>query len=367
MAYLAVSATLGNRAWIPWTNGKLFPNMYLLMLSESASYKSTAIDMIRDVLNEVHDEIEAPSDCTSASMANVFRKYKQGLLCVDEFSTILKAEEGHFSTVKTMLTSIYNSPRRYKLPYRMQEDTADKDYIEHPVFSLVAATTPHTFVKDADIEDMKGGFLSRFITIPGRQSERCIHTPPGVDWGKIKGFASSLKNLRDARFWNPEQPVEITDEARAVRAEWYSSIRIKLDREPEYIELANAINRIRTYALKFAMLHSIVEGRDHKIDTEDISEGIKIANAAIESLFKCMINLEVSCSDNEWTKNYAKAELYLSQNAAVGPVIKTDLYRHIRHISKKELDNILITMKDAGKIKVEISPNGMTNVTWIRR
>jgi hypothetical protein len=364
MAYMAVASVAGNRVWMPWTNGKLFPNLYLLFLSESASYKSTAIDMAKDVIHEVSDEIETPSDCTSASMANVFKKYKEGILCIDEFSTVLRAEDGHFSTVKTMLTSIYNCPRRYRLPYRMQDDTGDKDYIEHPVFNVVGATTPHTFVKDADIEDLKGGFLSRFITVTGKKSERHIPTPPGVDWGIIKGFASSLSQLRDREVWNPDYPVDITQSAKDIRHEWYMQVKALMDEDQDYIELSNSINRIRTYALKFAMLHSVIEGRDHMIEQEDMIAGIEIANSAIESAIKCMKNLEVVCSDDKWIRTLSKAEEYLSENARTGPVQKTDLYRAIKHISKREMDQLLATLVESRKIRIETHPNGATNIVW---
>lgn len=367
MAYLAIAVTVGNRAWFPWTNGKLFPNLFILFLSESASYKSTAINMIRDVINEVDEDIEVPSDVTSASLANVFRKYKQGFLPVDEFSIILRAEDGHFSTVKTMLTSVYDCPRKYRLPYRMQEDDADKQFIEHPVFSLVGATTPHTFVKDADAEDMKGGFLSRFITVPGKKGNRSIPTPPGVDWNFIKNQAANLKQLRDPRFWNPNQPITMTDDARAVRGEWYGQIKELMDSHPDYIELSNSVNRIRTYAIKFAIIHSIIEGRDHLIDAPDVIEGINLANNAIEALFSCMKNLEVACSDDKWVKNMAKAEVYLASNAVERSVTRTDLYRHVPHVSKRDMDNIITTLKDSGKIRTEFGPNGAVKLKWATR
>jgi hypothetical protein len=367
MAYMAVSSVLGNRAWFPWTSGRLFPNLFILFLSESASFKSTAINMIRDVLNEIDENIEVPSDVTSASLANVFKKYKQGFLPVDEFSIILRAEDGHFSTVKTMLTSVYDCPRRYRLPYRMQEDDGDKQSIEFPVFSLVAAITPHTFVKDADAEDMKGGFLSRFITVPGKKATRSIPTPPGVDWDFIRACAENLKKLRDPIFWDATRPILMTDGAREVRGVWYKRITDLMDSHPDYIDLSNSVNRARTYAIKFAMLHSVIEGRDHLIDEEDVREGINIADAAIEALFRCMKNLEVSCSDDKWVKNMAKAEGYLTEHAAATAVSKTDLYKHIKHISKRDMDNILTTLRDSGRVKMEPGPNGAVKIHWNQR
>lgn len=364
MAYMAVAVTLGNRAWIPWTNGKLFPNLYILFMSESASFKSTAINMIRDVVNEVDENIEVPSDVTSASLANVFRKYKQGFFSVDEFSVVLKAEESHFSTVKVMMTSVYDCPKKYKLPYRMQEQEGDKLHIEHPVFSLAGAITPHTFVKDAHPEDMKGGFLSRFITVPGKKSGRSIPVPPGVDWGLVRGFAASLKRLRDPHFWDPHEPMVLSDDAMALRTEWYNQIKHLMDTNHEYIELSNAVNRIRTYAIKFAMLNAVADRVDHTISRDDIQVGIDIANAAIDSVIHCMKDLEVSCSDDKWVKSIAKAEKYIEDMSSRGPVSKTELYRHIKHISKQDMDKVLMTLKDSGKVKIDAGPNGSMQVAW---
>jgi hypothetical protein len=365
MAYTAVSVTLGNRAWLPWTNGKLFPNLYILFLSESASYKSSAISMIKDVIDEVDEGIEAPHDCTSASLANTFKKYKQGFIPVDEFEIILKAEEGHFSTVKTMLTSVYDCPRKYRLPYRVSQDIeGDKKFVEHPVFSLAAAITPHTFVKNASIEDLKGGFLSRFITVPGKKPKRSIPTPPGVDWGLIRSFAESLKRLRDPLFWDKDRPAEITDGARRIRSEWYNQVKDLMDTDPNYIEMANSVNRIRTYALKFALLHSIAEGKDHLVEEDDILEGIEISNTAILSLFRCMSNLEVTCSKDKSVKNIEQARETLRSYTKENPATKTILYKAIRHLYKRDADQIISTLADRKEIKIDYGPNGHQSIWW---
>jgi hypothetical protein len=115
------------------------------------------------------------------------------------------------------------------------------------------------------------------------------------------------------------------------------------------------------------MLHSIVEGRDHLIEQEDVVEGIKIANAAIEALFLCMKNLEVVCSTDKWVKNMARAEIFLSENASTNAVSKTDIYKYIKHISKRDMDNIITTLKDSGRIKTESGPNGALKVQWMPR
>lgn len=367
MAYMAVSAALGNRAWFPWPSGKLFPNIYLLMLADSAAYKSTAINMIRDVINEVDEEIETPSDCTSASLARIIEKYKQGFIPVDEFSIVMKAEDGHFSTVKNMLTSVYDSPKTYRLPYRVQENDGDKKVVKYPVFSMAAATTPDTFLKDASLEDLKGGFLSRFIVVSGKDSDKCISTPPGVDHCLITSFAATLRQLRNPAFFNPELPMEMEADAYQIRDDWYKQIRHLLKTDPEYKEMSNAVNRSRTYALKFAMLHSVIEGHEHRILAEDILEGINIANAGIENLFNSMSNLEMNVSTDKWVKAISKAREILKGHGHENPANRTVLYQSIRHISKPEMDKVISTLIDRREIKVDIGPNGQQYIVWTGR
>jgi hypothetical protein len=365
MAYMAVSVSLGERAWFPWNSGKLFPNIYMLFLAESAAYKSTAINMIRDVINEVDDEIEVPNDFTSASLSRILVKYRRGFIPVDEFSIILKASEGHFSTVKNILTSVYDTPRRYRLPYRKEDEEGDKNVLRYPVFSITAATTPETFVKDASLEDLKGGFLSRFIIIPGDDTDKCISTPPGADDYEIRRFAGSLKRLRDEAFWDSSQPLELSNEAWQMRDRWYREIWELMKTNHQYKEFSNSVNRARTYAIKFSMLQSVIEGHDHVIEAEDMEVGIKMADSAIRSLFSSMGNLEVASSNDKWVQFLAKARSVLKNHPEDNPTSRTKLYKTIRHIKKQEMDQVLGTLQDRKEISIEVGPNGQQTIHWI--
>lgn len=367
MAYTGISVILGKRAWTNWGTTKLFPNLYLLLLAKSGSFKSHAADMIKDAVSEVSDEIEAPQDFTAASLDQIIYKRKTGLIAPDEFSTILRQEDGHFSTVKTILTSIYNCPKKYRLRYRVKDEEGDKKAIEHPVFSVVTSTTPNTFMRDARIEDMKSGFLSRFIIVPAEDSGRRFNRPREINRNDYSTLTRVLSTAYRTDFIDQNRPITFTDEANELHRQWYGQIRERMENDFMYSQFSNSVIRMTVYAIKFAMLEAVMNWTNDEthptIDVQDMRKGIEVANEGISSVFSCMEMLEDESVSDRSIKNLAKAEEFLSKPGN-SPVTKAELYRHLRRIHKHEMERILGTLVDSGKVSIEPGANGRQDITW---
>jgi len=360
MAYLAVSVTLGRRAWIPWPGGMLFPNLYILVMAKSASYKSTAANMIKRVIRRVDNQILIPDDFTDAGLNRLVAKFNEGLIAVDEFAKVLKAEEGHFTQVKNILTSIYDCPEEYILPFRVQDGVDHAIRINYPVFSVAASAIADTVMRFMDIEDMRGGFKTRFIYVTGEGSGKDIPLPKGDDEAKLREFAESLKRLRDPAFFNPARPISFSPEAEETFTPWYKEIKKRMYSDQSYSELSGAINRLRGYAVKFAILDSVVNWStqdDHPVvRPEHMTQGIEMANSGIENLFSCMSNLEVASSKDKNTQFIARAREFFKTYKE--KITRSEIYSALRRATKRDINMVIETLLDSGEIEPGPGYNG---------
>ncbi len=369
MAYLAVSVALGRRAWMPWAGGRLFPNLYFLTLAKSASFKSTAINNIKKVIRRIDQHCILPDDFTDASLNLAIFKYQEGLITLDEFSRLLKAEDGPFANVKTVFTSVYDCPESYRLPYRVQDREGDTRMVPYPVFSIAAASTADSVVKTLDLEDLRGGFMTRFFFITGSASDNSIPIPPGDDDDQINAFATALRQLRDTAVLDPHRPIGIADCAKAVYAPWYNRLKFLMEDHGEYRDLASSINRIRHYAVKFAMLNAIVDWSTEDphpvIRAANMEKGIEIAEEGIRNLMTCMGNLECTSSKDRLVQMMAQVREYCKVKRQ--EITRADIYDNVKKLDKRNLSLIIETMVDAHELELHPAPNGSSTYNYIRR
>ena len=369
MAYLAVSVALGKRAWMPWAGGRLFPNLYFLTLAKSASFKSTALNIIKRVIKRIDQFCILPDDFTDAALNKAIYKYQEGLIPLDEFARLLKADEGPFANVKTVLTSVYDCPESYRLPYRVQDAEGDTRMVPYPVFSISAASTADSVVKTLDLEDLRGGFMTRFFFVTGTPTENSIPIPPGDDEAQLDAFAEALKQLRNPAVLDPHRPIEIDESAKAVYSPWYNRLKYLMEEQGEYRDLSSSINRLRHYAVKFAMLNAIVdwstEDRHPVVRGQNMEAGIEIAEEGIRNLMSCMSNLECTSSKDRLVQMMSQVREYAKSKRS--NITRSDIYDNVKKLDKRNLSLIIETMLDAHELEIVPAPNGSSTYNYIRR
>lgn len=360
MGYVAVSTAVGRRLWLNWPGGKLFPNLFILTVAQSASFKSTALNMIKRVIRRIDEQAIIPDDFTDASLNAMIGKYTQGVITIDEFSRILKAEEGAFAQVKNTLTSIYDCPEVYNMPARVKDNGNFAQSASYPVFSVCALSTAEGMMQTMSIDDMKSGFMTRFMIVSGSSSDRTFPLPPGDDDGFITEVATRLRSLRDGRNLGVGKQVQFSEEAKRIYSDWYTDVKGRLSTKPNYIELSGSVVRLRIYAIKFAMLEAVLNWADDEntptIKEEEIRKGIAIAEEGLKDLFASMSHLEVASSKDKMVQILHKARQFFVKHRDM--VTRTELYSAMKRATKKDIDMVISTLIDSGEIMPSQGYNG---------
>lgn len=188
---VVLSAIVGRRAMPRLSHGTVTPCLWVMLVADSTIFrKSTALDLGREMLGLVSDQLTAPNDFTPQRFVAILAEHDgQPLVFArDEFSGFLDAlnKLDFMAGLKEQLCDIYDG-RRFRREKMVREGHPDqwKYDVKNPFLSIVAGTTLERFVEVARIEDIHSGFLPRwiFVTATG---------PPG-DYQPIGEFSEAMR------------------------------------------------------------------------------------------------------------------------------------------------------------------------------
>lgn len=155
---------------------RLHPNIWSITISESGSFKTTAMQkgtqVLRDIDRELGDGNQAYEFVNSATWAGYLREFDEkqgGLIMLSEFASWLKDMSKEFGGSKSQFTSIYDVTEPIKV--RTKSDGATN--INEPYLSILGVTTVD-FVRDLITpSDLGSGFIPRFLLFaPPNKSQR---------------------------------------------------------------------------------------------------------------------------------------------------------------------------------------------------
>ncbi len=353
MAYLTLSCTLGRKAYLEFAGDRVYPNMYVLIIAPSTLFrKSTSLGIALQVIRRVDDHIRLPDDLSSESLVKVLQKAGTGLIYSSEFLKLLHMFQKEYAQqIKPILTDIYDCPEEYPVPFRMKDPTADLQVIQRPVVNIASATVSSWLLEAASADDMKGGFLSRFLYVVADTKEQYMPRPPGASEAELMNLAQRLKYVQ-TNYWNPtNSPMLMDDEAGARFDTWSEEFSNQIENDPRCKEVQSALGRIMVYTLKFAMMECVMRCQ-MVINIEDIERAIALTLECKEGLIKAMSDLQDS--QNDARSLLKKARKYLQNHTTCS---RKDMMKTL-NLYEKETEHIISTMKMSGEVRVIEGRNG---------
>lgn len=352
MAYLTLSCALGRKAYLDFAGDRVYPNMYLLIVAPSTLFrKSTSLGIALQVLRRVGD-LRLPDDLSSESLVKVLQKAGTGLIYSSEFLKILQMfKKEYASQTKPILTDVYDCPEEYPIPFRMKHLTGDLESIKRPVVSIASATVSNWLLEAASAEDMKGGFLSRFIYVVANQKERYMARPPGADEQTLSWLARRLITVQTAAWNEHNQPMQMSDEAGAMFDQWSERFGNEIEADQRCVDVQSALGRLMVYTLKFAMLECVMRV-DMSISLQDMERAIALAYECKENLIRAMADLQDSANDPR--SMLKKTRRWLMNHP---DTTRKDLMKSL-NLYEKEMEQIISTLRMSGEVKVIEGRNG---------
>ena len=350
-ALATISGAIGRKVWMDRNVYRLFPNLYVCIVANSAKVrKSVATSIGVSLLLEAVPSTKYIEDrMTPEGLVRQMNQTVVGangqpsqestvFVYEDELAALFGYDKQSASRMSTLLTGIYGC----KDTYMHTTISGGQKVIHKPCVTLLAATAPEglgTMPPDAS-----GGFLGRLIIVTSGQRRRNIAWP-----GKMNAIIrqSLLDDL--VQMSNLTGQVVVTPEAMAYFEYWYNR-QAGLTFKERWIEAFH--ERCHDTVLKLAVIISISRSDDLIVDQGHIQAGVDLVEKVLPGL-KAMGTWLVS---DVLSQTMARVESVIND---IG-VIKRSEVMQITKVGAKEMDEIELSLEQQGLIS--ISPLGRDRV-----
>lgn len=210
-----VGAHLGRQYWFPFGDFRIFPNMYVMLMGDPGTRKSTAIKMAKRMLGEtgydhfsgdrtskekflldlegIEDEAGKIRD-PKAGMDNLFGEDllgepKEVFVCADEFNDFVGSGNMEFLSLLGSLWDWDDEAR----PFKQRLKTTRSVSIFQPTISILSGNTHAGFAEAFPPQSIGQGFLSRLLLVYGESSGKRI-TFPAKPSAELRGQVVELLN-----------------------------------------------------------------------------------------------------------------------------------------------------------------------------
>lgn len=279
-----LSATVERKVAIPYFGVRpLYPNLWMVLIAPSSTYhKSTVVDIAADMAGST-DTYLLPQEFSQEQLIQELSAHPRASFLWSEFGQPLAAfEREYMSGVKDLLANLYDCPDVYERSLR-----AGTLRVTEPYISALAATNIDWMVDKKRISnDLRGGFLARWLYIPHTSKSFSLEEPNPVDWEWRAELARELRRIRS------RPAVSVTLDAVASQR---AGLKEEIDREltdtPYMVELSALYSRYQAVALKLAALYDVGFGR---WGGELSPEAMRLASAAVRVLRSSVSDLVAS-------------------------------------------------------------------------
>jgi hypothetical protein len=371
IAMLSIAAQ--RNAVIMLDQGNVYSNIWCFMLGlSSVSRRTTSINLGKRILDQ--NEIityEMPKSFTPESLIEILDETPKAYLVKDEAAQLLVAmKKNYMSDLRYVLCDLYDG-EDYSRRLRAGKNKGKTSFrIQKPYITMVMATTPDTFEKTADVENLTSGWFYRYLWFYPNYP-KSVRTLNMYRSESIQEEVNLRRKLLEYfTFFSAynENPVkfQITEDTMIEYNEWCEKINTKLAKVGDDPKLS-MFARLQIHTLKLSMLFTI--GRFGAL--EEMDEGIitirkehlREAMRMIETYFlpiawKIQEMIELAESENDQKKILSA----IKQRG--GKISRRMLMRRVR-MKSKDLDDALHTLLNETRELQQIEVKGERGGTVI--
>lgn len=348
-----ISAVLKDSVWLDRAGAhKLYPNIYVMLLADSALKKGAPIALSKDIVALVNNTklivgrssiqgILKRLGTAKTEPGGKVNAQSTGYVVASEFSSSLVEDPSAFN----LLTDLYD--RHWNRGEWEQLLKGEQFSLKDPTLSMLVATNDahlKDFVKEKDIY---GGFFGRMFVIREEKINRLnslvykLKNPPDA-----KKFAPYLKQLSLLK--GEFKPLDECAEAGEFYDQWYNEFYGMIAKH-KVQDNTGTIGRFGDSVLKIAMLLSLSEKPELEITMTAMHEAIKVAEKFVEGVKRAIIQSKGKAQYTE-QKSMIIEEL-LNRNPHV--ISRAQLLKkYWMHINADELDIVMRSFDESGHIKV---------------
>ena len=326
----AIAAILQKNVFMKWTGGKLYPNMYILLIMKSGGRKSTVLRVVKQILEKfdtAKGSLIFPSDITPEAFYMIAQDRPYGSFFHGEFGGWLKGLDRSYNKgFKEFLTDVYDGFSQKKLI--KGPNGGGKVYcVNEPAINILTASTISWIAGNIKESDRQSGFMQRFTFFYAQQDKKEIALP--INPAPPENLFNELKNMS-----NTKGEIKLSEEAREIYEEFYYSADESKKRQSEIY--GSFQTRLFTLIIKTSIIYCVMR-KDTIIRKEDIEYAIQLKLILERYLYSVYDKLIKD-------KNQETLNKILNIIIDNGGVIERSRLLRYTHMLKKDFDNFMDTL-----------------------
>jgi energy-coupling factor transporter ATP-binding protein EcfA2 len=369
-----IAAVLGRRCYYDFPLGKIFPNLYILLVGPPAVRKSTALTMVKQLIKQNTGVRFAPDDTSgqrqgliAAMSDDVTNEELKGVdfngagqAVLDQLSTLefdvheadrrvlfVTASEfntfiGHNSIdLLPFLTKVYDGE---DYQYRLKTSEV---VIQNPLLNIIGGTTPTNIATALPPEAIGQGFMSRIIMVFANKKNKSIPRPAALDERTTRALGETFSYVYHSM---AGEFIENAEAAALYDQLYDHPVKIDDNRFLHYMERRPNHLRKTAMCLAAAERRLVLRASDY----EDAHWLLQQAEATMpEALGEYGMN-KVTAARQKLTE-------YLDR--ANGPVTEQHLWIVMqRDMNQLEFRNSIADLLNSGRLKQVVSKYGVSYV-----
>lgn len=363
------AARIGRNLWIPFGHGRIYPNMYVMLVGVPGTRKSTAVTLARRILSQaaytqfsyskttkqkflldladstIPKDATGKVDFSKALDMDIINapQNASNYICCDEFVDFIGINNIEFIN---LLTTLWDNLPHYD--ERLKNSKSVR--LDEPTINLLGGITPTSFAQAMPAEVAGQGFLSRLILVYGEPPERKITWPRTPKDEEYTAFVECFQKLEKLK-----GEVILTDDARQVIDAIY-----QLWENPDDIRLQYYGARRLTHMLKLCI---IIAAINCHTDQVLISRDTVIEANTILSYTE--LTMHSALGEFGKAKNSEAAQKIVETlSLQKGPMALMDLWKHVCNDLERmtTLVEIISNLTKAGRIVTSIDADARTMV-----
>jgi hypothetical protein len=350
----AISAVARKNVWVNRHFYKLYPNIYVVLISaKSGARKGIPISICKKILEEVN-LCRIISGCNS--IQGLIQELGQqktlengtvigeahGMLLSDEFDSFLTDDPKSL----TYLTTLYNTHEHEK-GWDKTLKNSPKVTLKAPCLTMLVASNEMLFDSVVKRKDIEGGFIARTVMVREARSRsvNSLVDPPKtkIDFPKLATRLVEIANIKGEFRW--------TKDGGQLFDQWYRALCAE-----EQDDRTGTYNRLGDQVIKVATLHSLARKDDLDLEAEDIQLAIDKCEECAQSAARITPNTESSNGDRP---NIRKLIMYcLAKTEPAYSISRTEMLNRLQsyQILASQVDLQVNDMISAGWIERRILP-----------
>lgn len=348
----AIGTLLGRRVKLPFGAGYKYANLYIMLIGEPGTRKSTTIGLSTKMLKAAGYSKFAPDKVSKEKFLDIMMRQVQAagdeidllaeleelekketvsdiMVAADEFNDFVGTNNAEFLL---MLGKLWDCPSEYIHPKFNGVDV----HVPSPTVNILSGNTHDGLLKSFPPEAVGLGFLSRILFIYAKSTGRKITFPPVIRPETLKPITDKMKQIAEL-----EGEVVITPPARKLLDEIYKGC-IEI---PDY-RFKHYQSRRLDHLLKMVIIMAAADLR-----LEVLPEDVKRANSM---LYHAERRMPLALGEYGKSKNAEVTNLVLDVlDSAHEPMTAAAIWKKVSESLKnqRELGDIIMNLLESGKVQ----------------